>query len=233
VACGTGNAALAAAALTGSVIGVDLAPRLIEVARQRAAASGLTADFRVADATALPLPDASADAVLSVFGVSFTPAAPTVTELARILAPGGCVALTVWEPWGAAHDAGRVLGEALARSAGVPVPPAQPWSDPIALPALLAEHGLVATVSEHALLQRGASVETWVAEMVDSHPLWRNAAARLTPADFDAARAAATAIVARANEDPPSFALTMDYRLIVARHTALGGRARPRDTPGA
>src|SRR5882757_10553132 len=68
VGCGTGNAALLAARAGARVIGVDPAARLLEVARAAATAEGLDAAFVEGEAAALPLDDASADAVLSVFG---------------------------------------------------------------------------------------------------------------------------------------------------------------------
>src|SRR3954447_5936261 len=71
VACGTGNAALLAAARGARVVGVDGAPRLLTVARRRAAAQGLKLDWRHGDLLALPVGDCSADAVISVFGVIF------------------------------------------------------------------------------------------------------------------------------------------------------------------
>ena len=61
VGCGTGNAALEAAARGGRVIGVDPAPRLLEVARQEAARRGLDVEFRSGDAGALPVEDGAAD----------------------------------------------------------------------------------------------------------------------------------------------------------------------------
>ncbi len=60
LACGTGNAALLAAARGARVIGVDAAPRLLEVARGRAQAQGVRLDLRAADLLALPIDDAAA-----------------------------------------------------------------------------------------------------------------------------------------------------------------------------
>ena len=76
VGCGTGNAALLAAARGASVIGVDPAPRLLDVARAQALAQGVDATFVEGDAAAIPLSDGEADVVLSVFGVIFAPDAP-------------------------------------------------------------------------------------------------------------------------------------------------------------
>jgi hypothetical protein len=48
LACGTGNAALLAALAGTSVVGIDAAPRLLEVGRDRAAAEGVEVEFRLA-----------------------------------------------------------------------------------------------------------------------------------------------------------------------------------------
>src|SRR4051795_1679188 len=71
LACGTGNAALLAAAAGARVTGLDAAPRLVDVAHARAAAAGADAEFVVGDLLALPFADRSFDAVVSVFGVIF------------------------------------------------------------------------------------------------------------------------------------------------------------------
>src|SRR5215207_6715221 len=60
VGCGTGNAALLAAARGARTTGIDPAPRLLEVARQRAAALGLVATFAEGQAAALPVGDGGA-----------------------------------------------------------------------------------------------------------------------------------------------------------------------------
>src|SRR5262245_61982493 len=69
VGCGSGNAALLAAATGANVKGVDPAPRLLGLARDRAAAEGREIAFLKGVVEALPVPDASVDVLLSVFGV--------------------------------------------------------------------------------------------------------------------------------------------------------------------
>ena len=77
VGCGTGASALPAAQAVGakgSVIGVDLAARLLDRARSKAKARSITnVEFRVADMTSLGYPDGYFDAVVSVFSVFFVP----------------------------------------------------------------------------------------------------------------------------------------------------------------
>src|ERR671912_665012 len=68
VACGNGNAALAAARRFGEVVGVDYVHSLLEGGRERARAEGWQVDFREGDAEDLPFPDTSFDVVLSTLG---------------------------------------------------------------------------------------------------------------------------------------------------------------------
>src|SRR5262249_27853393 len=101
VACGNGNAPLAAARCRTHALGVDFVPELLEGGRRRAAAERLDAEFRLGDAEDLPVPDASFDAVLSVFGAMFAPDHQrTAGEIARVTRPGGTVGLASWIPDG-------------------------------------------------------------------------------------------------------------------------------------
>jgi ubiquinone/menaquinone biosynthesis C-methylase UbiE len=108
VACGNGNASLAAARRWCDVTGVDYVPALVEQARVRAAADRLPAKFVVGDAEALDFPDASFDYVLSTFGVMFAPDQERAArELARVCKPGGKIGLANWTPAGLA---GQMFG---------------------------------------------------------------------------------------------------------------------------
>ncbi|HWM14343.1 MAG TPA: methyltransferase domain-containing protein [Gaiellaceae bacterium] len=116
VATGSGNAALAAARCGCEVTGIDYVPSLLERGQVRAAAEGLDVTFREGDAEALPLPDASADAVISVVGVMFAPDQErAAAELVRVCRPGGTIALASWTPDG---FVGRLL-----KTVGAHVPP--------------------------------------------------------------------------------------------------------------
>src|SRR5262245_10915565 len=116
VATGSGNAAIAAARHGCEVVGVDYVPALLERGRRRAAAEGFVIDFVEGDAEALPFPDASFDAVTSVFGSMFAPDhAQAASELLRVCRPGGTIALASWTPEG-------FIGE-LFRTVGAYVPP--------------------------------------------------------------------------------------------------------------
>jgi ubiquinone/menaquinone biosynthesis C-methylase UbiE len=101
VACGVGIPSLAAAKLIapgGSLVGVDLAPGMVDLARIRAQRLGLSnISFQEADAEQLPFPNESFDAVLCHQGlVHFTDRTKALGEMRRVLKPGGRVALSVW-----------------------------------------------------------------------------------------------------------------------------------------
>ena len=103
VGCGSGASAIPAGKVAGPhgrVIGVDLADRLLAMARAKAAAQKLqNVEFRKADMEALGYPDASFDAVVCVFAIFFVPdMIKQVKELWRMVRPGGQLAITTWGP---------------------------------------------------------------------------------------------------------------------------------------
>ncbi len=101
VACGTGNSAIPAARAAAHVTGIDIAPNLLEQARQRAVAEGLEATFDEGDAEQLPYADGQFDVVMSMFGAMFAPRPERVaTELVRVCRSGGTIAMANWTPDG-------------------------------------------------------------------------------------------------------------------------------------
>jgi arsenite methyltransferase len=97
VACGLGASSLQLAGETGCrVIGIDLSPDSVEAARRAAEEAGLAGSVRflVGDAEALPLEDASVDGVLCECSLcTFPDKQAAAAELARVLKPGGRLAL--------------------------------------------------------------------------------------------------------------------------------------------
>ena len=123
VATGSGNAAIAAARLGCTAVGIDYVPELLEQGRRRAAAEGLEAELLEGDAEALPFADASFDAVTSVFGTMFAPDhAQTAAELLRVSRPGGTIALASWTPTGFIGELFQTVGAHVPPPAGVPAP---------------------------------------------------------------------------------------------------------------
>ena len=101
VACGTGNQSIPAARTGAQVTGLDIAPNLLEQARERAASENLKIEFTEGDAENLPYPAAQFDVVLSMFGAMFAPRPEVVAaELKRVCRPGGLIAMGNWTPEG-------------------------------------------------------------------------------------------------------------------------------------
>ena len=99
VATGTGNLAIPLARRGAVVTGVDIAANLLAQARERAAGEGLPATFDEGDAEQLPYSDVSFDMVVTMFGAMFAPRPEMVaSELARVLKPGGTLAMANWNP---------------------------------------------------------------------------------------------------------------------------------------
>ena len=123
VAAGNGNATLAAARRWTDVTSTDYVPALLERGRARASAEGLPVRFEQADAEKLQYADASFDAVLSTFGVMFTPdQEKAASEMARVCKPGGKIGLANWTPSGLIGEVFKLLGRYLPPPAGVKSP---------------------------------------------------------------------------------------------------------------
>lgn len=102
VGCGSGYPALAAAAAVlpgGTVTAIDISPKMLGVASQRAADLDLhNVDFREMDSDALDFPDETFDAVTCVCALMFSPEPQrTAGEIRRVLKPGGRFAIVVWD----------------------------------------------------------------------------------------------------------------------------------------
>jgi ubiquinone/menaquinone biosynthesis C-methylase UbiE len=124
VAAGNGNATLAAARRWCDVVSTDYVPSLLERGRIRAAAEGLSVEFKVADAEALGFADASFDVVVSTFGVMFAPDHDkAAAELVRVCKSGGKIGLANWTPEGFIGQLFKVLGKYLPPPAGSKPPP--------------------------------------------------------------------------------------------------------------
>ena len=123
VAAGNGNATLAAARRGCAVTSTDYVPSLLEAGRLRAQAEGQDIAFQEADAEKLPFADASFDAVLSTFGVMFTPDQDQAArEMLRVCRHGGKIGLANWTPE-------SFIGQ-LFKTIGKYVPPAPELKSP-------------------------------------------------------------------------------------------------------
>jgi len=214
IGCGSGNATILAAALGARVTGVDPAPRLLAAAADEARTRGLEASFLRGDATALPLPDACADVVLSVFGVLFAPdAQAAIAEMARIAVPGARIVLTAWLPVGAMSGA----RDARALALGAEGPPPFGWHDPETLAEALRPHGFAVDCHEAQLHFTGASPTDYVDVMFAEHPLRIADVGRLAPAGaLEPAPQRSVEIFTAANEEHGALRVASRYLVATA-----------------
>ena len=109
-ATGTGAVAIIAAKRGAEVIGQDLAPVLVDTARERAADEDVTVQFEVGDAEDMRYDDASFDVVMSTCGVMFAPDHEAIArELERVTKPGGRLALACWQPNTGMHEVFKMM----------------------------------------------------------------------------------------------------------------------------
>ena len=178
VACGTGNAALLARRAGAIVTGLDASPRLLEVARERVP----RAEFVHGDAARLPFEDGRFDAAVSVFGLIFArPGEAAAAEIARVVRPGGRVAITTWPPRGPMFAAVALMRQAVSRLRPADALPSTRWGSPAALAGLLGRYGEL-EVTEHELAHEDGTPEEIWDRWERLHPMWIAARARLEPA---------------------------------------------------
>lgn len=161
VATGSGNAALSAARRNCETVGIDYVPDLIERARARAAAEGLSARFEVADCEQIPFPDESFDRVLSVFGSMFAPdQEKSAGELIRVCRTGGRIGMTNWTPDGFWGQTFGLVGKYMPPPAGVRPPPE--WGTEKRLKELFGEATSSMNISKRSALFRYRNSAHWI-----------------------------------------------------------------------
>jgi SAM-dependent methyltransferase len=112
VACGTGNATIAAAQLGARVTGLDFSPGLVAVARERGLEANVEVEWLDGDAQSLPFDDDSFDRVISAIGHMFAPDhRRTADELLRVCRTDGRIAIACWTPEGSIGAMFQRLGE--------------------------------------------------------------------------------------------------------------------------
>lgn len=161
VAAGNGNAALAAARRGAEVVASDYVPQLLERLLARAYGDGLPIEVREADAEALPFEDESFDAVLSVFGVMFTPNQErAASELLRVTRPGGRIGLANWTPTGFVGQMFKIVGRYVTPPSGIRSP--SEWGKERRLAELLGGSVGALCVTPRQFVFRYRSAQHWL-----------------------------------------------------------------------
>jgi SAM-dependent methyltransferase len=220
VGCGTGNAAILAAERGAVVVGVDPAPRLLDVARADAAAAGHQIEFLLGDAAALPVPAGSFDVIVSVFAAVFAPDPDAaLARMLAALAPGGRIVMSAWIPGNPISRMNQMVMGALGEVSGKP--PAAvgvAWHDVDQVTVLAAPYGLTVTTTERSIVFADTSVDDYLDREMAEHPMALSARAVLEPAGmFDEVKRNARAVLAEGNEDSAGFRVTSRYVIITLR----------------
>ena len=219
VACGTGNASIPAAKAGGEVTGLDLTPKLLEQARERASEEGVEIEFIEGDAEDLSFEDETFDAVTSVFGSMFAPDhRKAAAEMARVLKPGGRLAVCAWTPEGAI---GRMF---ITTGSHLPAPPEgfQPpvlWGDESHVTGLFEGTGVDVEIERTAVKFEFDSMDAAMKEAEDYIPPLVAAKAALEPeGKWDALRSDLVDMYTALN-DSGGEALTYDAEYLIVKGT--------------
>jgi SAM-dependent methyltransferase len=161
VAAGNGNVTLAAARRWCQVVSTDFVPDLLERGRERAAAERLAVEFQQADAEALPFADDAFDAVVSTFGVMFTPDQErAAAELIRVCRPGGKIGLANWTPESFVGQLFKNMGKHLPPPAGVKSPAL--WGTDARINEMFGGRASAIKIERRAFVFRYLSAQHWL-----------------------------------------------------------------------
>jgi len=150
VACGTGWATIAASKIVGSsgeVIGIDLSPKMLEIAMKKTASAGISnIKYLEGNAEALEFEEASFDNVISASSIFLlSDAGKALSEWYRVLKPGGTVAFNTFGQ-DAFHPVSEIFHDRMVQFEEKPVPRRKlSMTEPDQCKALLDNAGLIDT----------------------------------------------------------------------------------------
>jgi SAM-dependent methyltransferase len=226
LAAGIGDTGFLAAARLGPdglLLSTDAAPEMLAAARRRAAELQLdNVEFRQLDAMDVRLPDASVDGVLCRFGIMLlADPARALSEIVRVLRPGGRVALAVWasadeNDWMTATGRSALeLGLAERPEPGAPGP--FRLADTDELRGLLEAAGLrLEALEDVPVCWRTESLAEWWDAVRDTSPTLEALLADLTPEQAGALREAAEQRLQRHVAQDGSLAVPGVARAVLA-----------------
>ena len=219
VAAGNGNATLAAARRFADVTSTDYVGALLDKGRARAEAEGLPVRFQIADAEELPFADARFDAVLSTFGVMFTPDHQrSAGELLRVLRPGGRIGMANWTPEGFIGRLFKIIGAHLPPPAGLKSPAL--WGTESHIVELFGAHAANIQCLRRQFIFRYRSAAHWVQIFRDFYGPTLKAFAALDARAAASLEAAITALLEELNvAGASSLVVPGEYlEIVITKH---------------
>jgi ubiquinone/menaquinone biosynthesis C-methylase UbiE len=219
-ACGTGivtRVAVQRWGNLGKIVGMDLNPGMLDVARANTPATGVPIEWRQGDLCALPFPNGSFDVVLCNQGLQFVPdKLAALREIRRVLVADGRLAFTVWSasPYMAA------LADALTRHVSTEV--AASCLAPLALRDAATVRQLVDEAGFRTIEMQGLEFMDHTPASVESvleRIAWSPYARDVTAVDEDAQRAIGQEVCTalHAYRDGDNFVLPCKNHLVHAR----------------
>jgi len=171
---GAGGAALELARRGHKVTAIDASLAMVARTKERASAMGLMIEALAMDGQDLAFPDRSFDAAISVLGVILFPdAVRGLSELRRIVRPGGRIALITWT----APEGYELIGELRAAALSVlgslparPLPAQLRFKEKDAFQALFAAAGLPMVEISEVAAELVAPSPAWLAERLAFAP---------------------------------------------------------------
>jgi len=217
VATGTGHAALAAARRGAIVSGIDYVPTLVDIARRRATAEDLEADFAEADAEHLPYADDAFDYVVSAIGVMFSADHQRAArEMARVCRPGGTVAAASWTQQGFVGGMLATVGRHVS-----PPPGAQPatrWGEEAVVAELLGDEVVDVRSVTNTVTQRFVDAEAFADLFLTFYGPTFAAASRLDDHGRTALRNDLVALAERFDRgEGDALVVDWEYRVVTAK----------------
>jgi len=215
LACGTGNAALAAAAGGARVTAVDITPELIAIGERKAEAAGRSVTWVTADASDTGLPGRSFDAVVSNMGTIFVEPVRLVAEVSRLLESGGALGFSSW-----VHDPANPFFTPIVEILGPPpasgYSPDQ-WGDPDTITTRLAAQFDDVDIKTGLHTWRFESVDAGMHFLARESPLHVNVLSRVDGTQHDRLLAAfETALQAHVDADE-AVSFETPYVVVTAR----------------
>jgi SAM-dependent methyltransferase len=174
VGAGSGGAAIALAERGFGVTAIDASAKMVDRMRARAAARGVALDVQLMDGQALTLPSAVFDAALSVFGVILFPSAERgLSEMRRVVRPGGRVAVVTWtepENYELAATLSRAIQSVWPDRPPPPLPAQLRYREEAEFRRLFCDAGLPNVTIEMARSELKAPSARWLADRIAFAP---------------------------------------------------------------